>query len=337
MNILVTGGAGYIGSHTCVQLLEAGYEVTVVDNLCNSSAESLRRVESITGKSIKFYEKDLLDKEALGQIFDENRFDAVIHFAGLKAVGESVAIPLRYYQNNLISTLNLCEVMAEHGVKKLVFSSSATVYGKPATVPITEDFPLSCTNPYGRTKLMIEEILRDLYVSDEEWDIAILRYFNPVGAHESGTIGEDPKDIPNNLMPYVAQTAVGKREYVHVFGNDYDTPDGTGVRDYIHVVDLADGHLCALKKIENHVGVVTYNLGTGHGYSVLDMIAAFGKACGKDVPYQIEARRPGDIDACYANPAKAKEELGFVAKKTLEDMCRDTWKWQTQNPNGFQA
>lgn len=337
MNILVTGGAGYIGSHTCVQLLEAGYEVTVVDNLCNSSAESLRRVEAITGKNIKFYEKDLLDKEALGQIFDENRFDAVIHFAGLKAVGESVAIPLRYYQNNLISTLNLCEVMAEHGVKKLVFSSSATVYGKPATVPITEDFPLSCTNPYGRTKLMIEEILRDLYVSDEEWDIAILRYFNPVGAHESGTIGEDPKDIPNNLMPYVAQTAVGKREYVHVFGNDYDTPDGTGVRDYIHVVDLADGHLCALKKIENHVGVVTYNLGTGHGYSVLDMIAAFGKACGKDVPYQIEARRPGDIDACYANPAKAKEELGFVAKKTLEDMCRDTWKWQTQNPNGFQA
>lgn len=337
MNILVTGGAGYIGSHTCVQLLEAGYEVTVVDNLCNSSAESLRRVEAITGKTIKFYEKDLLDKEALDRIFDENRFDAVIHFAGLKAVGESVAIPLRYYQNNLISTLNLCEVMAKHGVKKLVFSSSATVYGKPATVPITEDFPLSCTNPYGRTKLMIEEILRDLYVSDEEWDIAILRYFNPVGAHESGTIGEDPKDIPNNLMPYVAQTAVGKREYVHVFGNDYDTPDGTGVRDYIHVVDLADGHLCALKKIENHVGVVTYNLGTGHGYSVLDMIAAFGKACGKDVPYQIEARRPGDIDACYANPAKAKEELGFVAKKTLEDMCRDTWKWQTQNPNGFQA
>lgn len=337
MNILVTGGAGYIGSHTCVQLLEAGYEVTVVDNLCNSSAESLRRVEAITGKTVKFYEKDLLDKEALDRIFDENRFDAVIHFAGLKAVGESVAIPLRYYQNNLISTLNLCEVMAKHGVKKLVFSSSATVYGKPATVPITEDFPLSCTNPYGRTKLMIEEILRDLYVSDEEWDIAILRYFNPVGAHESGTIGEDPKDIPNNLMPYVAQTAVGKREYVHVFGNDYDTPDGTGVRDYIHVVDLADGHLCALKKIENHVGVVTYNLGTGHGYSVLDMIAAFGKACGKDVPYQIEARRPGDIDACYANPAKAKEELGFVAKKTLEDMCRDTWKWQTQNPNGFQA
>ena len=336
MHILVTGGAGYIGSHTCVQLLEAGYEVTVVDNLCNSNKESLRRVEAITGKTLKFYEKDLMDKEAVKQIFEENQFDAVIHFAGLKAVGESVAIPLRYYENNLVSTLNLCEVMAEYGVKKLVFSSSATVYGKPASVPITEDFPLSCTNPYGRTKLMIEEILRDLYVSDEEWDIAILRYFNPVGAHESGTIGEDPKDIPNNLMPYVAQTAVGKREYVHVFGNDYDTPDGTGVRDYIHVVDLADGHLCALRKIENHVGVVTYNLGTGHGYSVLDMIAAFGKACGKDVPYRIEARRPGDIDACYANPTKAREELGFVAKKTLEDMCRDTWRWQTQNPNGFQ-
>lgn len=336
MHILVTGGAGYIGSHTCVQLLEAGYEVTVVDNLCNSNKESLRRVEAITGKTLKFYEKDLMDKEAVKQIFEENQFDAVIHFAGLKAVGESVAIPLRYYENNLVSTLNLCEVMAEYGVKKLVFSSSATVYGKPASVPITEDFPLSCTNPYGRTKLMIEEILRDLYVSDEEWDIAILRYFNPVGAHESGTIGEDPKDIPNNLMPYVAQTAVGKREYVHVFGNDYDTPDGTGVRDYIHVVDLADGHLCALRKIENHVGVVTYNLGTGHGYSVLDMIAAFGKACGKDVPYRIEARRPGDIDACYANPAKAREELGFVAKKTLEDMCQDTWRWQTQNPNGFQ-
>ncbi len=336
MHILVTGGAGYIGSHTCVQLLEAGHEVTVVDNLCNSNKESLRRVEQITGKTVNFYEKDLLDKEAVKQIFAENQLDAVVHFAGLKAVGESVAIPLRYYQNNLISTINLCEVMAEYGVKKLVFSSSATVYGKPASVPITEDFPLSCTNPYGRTKLMIEEILRDLYVSDNEWDIAILRYFNPVGAHESGMIGEDPKDVPNNLMPYVAQTAVGKREYVHVFGNDYDTPDGTGVRDYIHVVDLADGHLCALKKIENHVGVVTYNLGTGHGYSVLDMIAAFSKACGKDVPYQIEARRPGDIDACYANPAKAREELGFAANRTLEDMCRDTWRWQTQNPNGYQ-
>ena len=335
MHILVTGGAGYIGSHTCVQLLNDGYEVTVVDNLSNSSAESLARVEEITGKKVQFYEKDLLDKSALRQIFSENKFDAVIHFAGLKAVGESVALPLRYYQNNLISTMNLCEVMAEFGVKKLVFSSSATVYGVPKTVPIKEDFPLSCTNPYGRTKLMIEEMLRDFAVADSDWDIAILRYFNPVGAHESGMIGEDPKDIPNNLMPYVAQTAVGKREYVHVFGNDYDTPDGTGVRDYIHVIDLADGHLLALKKIENHVGVVTYNLGTGHGYSVLDMIAAFSKACGKQVPYKIEARRPGDIATCYADPAYAKAELGFEAKRNLEDMCRDTWNWQSKNPNGY--
>lgn len=335
MHILVTGGAGYIGSHTCVQLLNDGYEVTVVDNLSNSSAESLERVGQITGKKVQFYEKDLLDKSALRQIFSENKFDAVIHFAGLKAVGESVALPLRYYQNNLISTMNLCEVMAEFDVKKLVFSSSATVYGVPKTVPIKEDFPLSCTNPYGRTKLMIEEMLRDFAVADNDWDIAILRYFNPVGAHESGMIGEDPKDIPNNLMPYVAQTAVGKREYVHVFGNDYDTPDGTGVRDYIHVIDLADGHLLALKKIENHVGVVTYNLGTGHGYSVLDMIAAFSKACGKQVPYKIEARRPGDIATCYADPAYAKAELGFEAKRNLEDMCRDTWNWQSKNPNGY--
>ncbi|MBO5733306.1 MAG: UDP-glucose 4-epimerase GalE, partial [Clostridia bacterium] len=259
------------------------------------------------------------------------------HFAGLKAVGESVAIPMKYYQNNLISTMNLCEVMAEFDVKKLVFSSSATVYGKPETVPIREDFPLSCTNPYGRTKLMIEEMLRDFAVADSEWDIAILRYFNPVGAHESGMIGEDPKDIPNNLMPYVAQTAVGKREYVHVFGNDYNTPDGTGVRDYIHVVDLADGHLCALEKIKNYTGVVTYNLGTGQGYSVLDMIAAFSKACGHDIPYKIEGRRPGDIDVCFADPTKARQELGFVAKKTLEDMCADGWRWQTNNPDGYEG
>lgn len=335
MHILVTGGAGYIGSHTCVQLLDAGYEVTVVDNLSNSSIEAVRRVEQITGKKVKFYEKDLVNKEDLRAIFAENKFDAAIHFAGLKAVGESVSVPLKYYQNNLISTMNLCEIMAEFGVKKIVFSSSATVYGKPKTVPIREDFPLSCTNPYGRTKLMIEEMLRDLAISDNEWDIAILRYFNPVGAHISGMIGEDPKDIPNNLMPYVAQTAIGRREYVHVFGNDYDTPDGTGVRDYIHVVDLADGHLLALKKISNHVGVVTYNLGTGHGYSVLDMIAAFSKACGHDVPYEIEGRRPGDIDTCYADPSYAKAELGFEAKKTLEDMCADTWRWQTQNPEGY--
>ena len=335
MHILVTGGAGYIGSHTCVQLLDAGYEVTVVDNLSNSSIEAIRRVEKICGKIIKFYEKDLVNKGDLRAIFAENKFDAVIHFAGLKAVGESVSIPLKYYQNNLISTMNLCDVMQEFGVKKLVFSSSATVYGKPKTVPISEDFPLSCTNPYGRTKLMIEEILRDLSVADSEWDIAILRYFNPVGAHESGLIGEDPKDVPNNLMPYVAQTAIGKREYVHVFGGDYDTPDGTGVRDYIHVVDLADGHLKALEKISDNIGIVTYNLGTGLGYSVLDMIAAFSEACGHQVPYKIEGRRPGDIGACFANPSKACEELGFVANKNLKDMCEDAWRWQTKNPDGY--
>lgn len=335
MHILVTGGAGYIGSHTTVQLLEAGYEVTVVDNLLNSSEEALKRVEKITGKTIKFYKADMVDKDALRTVFEENKFDAVIHFAGLKAVGESVAKPLWYYHNNILSTVNLCELMSEFGVKKLVFSSSATVYGKPKSVPISEDFELSCTNPYGRTKLMIEEILRDIAVSDPEWGIAILRYFNPVGAHESGMIGEDPQGIPNNLMPYIAQVAVGKRDLVHVFGNDYDTHDGTGVRDYIHVVDLADGHLCALKKIEKEAGVVTYNLGTGTGYSVLDMIAAFSKACGRELPYQIEARRPGDIDACFANPKKAKEEIGFEAKRTLEDMCADSWNWQQKNPNGY--
>lgn len=335
MNILVTGGAGYIGSHTCVQLLNDGYDVTVVDNLCNSCEESLKRVEQITGKKVKFYNIDMVDKDKLETVFVENKFDAAIHFAGLKAVGESVEIPMRYYQNNLYSTINLCELMSKYGVKKLVFSSSATVYGKPHTVPITEDFPLSCTNPYGRTKLMIEDILRDLSVADKEWDIALLRYFNPVGAHESGLIGEDPKGIPNNLMPFIAQVAIGKRPYVHVFGNDYDTPDGTGVRDYIHVVDLANGHLRALEKIANPVGLVTYNLGTGHGYSVLDMIRAFGKACGKEIDYKIEARRPGDIDACYANPDKAKNEIGFVAEKTLDDMCRDSWNWQQKNPNGF--
>jgi len=335
MHILVTGGAGYIGSHTCVQLLDEGYEVTVVDNLSNSSYESIRRVEKICGKTIKFYKKDLVNKDDIREIFADNKFDAVIHFAGLKAVGESVAIPLKYYQNNLISTMNLCDVMQEFGVKKLVFSSSATVYGKPETVPIRENFPLSCTNPYGRTKLMIEEMLRDFSVADSEWDIAILRYFNPVGAHESGLIGEDPKDVPNNLMPYVAQTAIGKREYVHVFGGDYDTPDGTGVRDYIHVVDLANGHLKALEKISNNVGVVTYNLGTGHGYSVLDMIAAFSEACGHEVPYKIEGRRPGDIGACYADPSKAREELGFTAKKNLKDMCEDAWRWQNKNPDGY--
>ncbi len=337
MNILVTGGAGYIGSHTCVQLLDVGYDVVVVDNLCNSSEEALKRVEKITGKSVKFYKIDMVDKEALRTVFEENKFDAAIHFAGLKAVGESVSMPLSYYHNNLYSTINLCELMGEYGCKKIVFSSSATVYGKPKSVPISEDFELSCTNPYGRTKLMIEEILRDLAVSDPEWDIALLRYFNPVGAHESGLIGEDPQGIPNNLMPYISQVAVGKRDYVHVFGSDYDTHDGTGVRDYIHVVDLADGHLCALRKIAEKSGVVTYNLGTGTGYSVLDMIRAFSKACGKELPYELEERRPGDIDACFADPKKAREEIGFVAKKNLEDMCADTWRWQNQNPNGYKA
>jgi len=335
MNILVTGGAGYIGSHTCVLLLEAGYNVTVLDNLDNSCETSLERVEEITGKKVKFYKVDLLDYEATNQVFEENSFDAVIHFAGLKAVGESVQIPIRYYHNNITGTLNLCDIMSKHNVKKLVFSSSATVYGDPHTVPIKEDFPLSATNPYGQTKLMIEYILKDLYISDNEWDIAILRYFNPVGSHESGKIGEDPSGIPNNLMPYISQVAIGKLEQLSVFGGDYDTKDGTGVRDYIHVVDLADGHLKALDKIKNNVGVVIYNLGTGTGYSVLDMVKAFSKASGVDVKYKIVARRPGDIASCYADPTKAKEELGFVATHTLEDMCRDLWKWQTQNPNGY--
>ena len=328
MNILVTGGAGYIGSHTCVQLLEAGYDIAVLDNLDNSCEESLNRVKKITGKDFKFYEVDLLDYEATEKVFAENKFDAVIHFAGLKAVGESVAIPLRYYHNNITGTLNLCDIMSKHGVKKLVFSSSATV-------PITEDFPLHTTNPYGSTKLMIENILRDLYVSDNEWDIAILRYFNPVGAHESGTIGEDPNGIPNNLVPYISRVAVGTLECLSVFGDDYDTPDGTGVRDYIHVVDLADAHVKAVKKIADSVGVVTYNIGTGHGYSVLDMVKAFSKACGHDVNYKIVDRRPGDIAVCYADPTKAKEELGFEAKKTLDDMCADTWRWQSMNKNGY--
>lgn len=335
MKVLVTGGAGYIGSHTCVQLLEAGYDIVVLDNLSNSSEESLSRVKKITGRDFKFYKADLLDYDATDAVFAENDIDAVIHFAGLKAVGESVSIPLRYYHNNITGTLNLLDVMSKHNVKRIVFSSSATVYGDPHTVPIKEDFPLSCTNPYGRTKLMLEEILRDLYVSDKEWNIAILRYFNPVGAHESGLIGEDPNGIPNNLVPYISQVAVGKLACLSVFGDDYDTPDGTGVRDYIHVVDLANGHIKALEKISSDVGVVTYNLGTGTGYSVIDMVRAFGKACGHDVNYKIVARRPGDIGACYADPEKAERELGFRAEKNLDDMCRDTWHWQSQNPNGY--
>lgn len=335
MNVLVTGGAGYIGSHTSVLLLEEGHNIIVLDNLDNSCEEALNRVKKITGKDFKFYKADLCDYDATNKVFEENEIDAVIHFAGLKAVGESVKLPLKYYNNNISGTINLLDIMSKHNVKKIVFSSSATVYGDPATVPIKEDFPLSCTNPYGRTKLMIEEILRDLYVSDNSWDIAILRYFNPVGAHESGLMGEDPNGIPNNLMPYISQVAVGKLECLSVFGNDYDTHDGTGVRDYIHVMDLADGHIKALNKISDKSGVVTYNLGTGSGYSVLDMVKAFGRACGKEIKYKIAPRRPGDIAACYADPEMAYKELGFKAEKTLDDMCIDTWRWQEGNKNGY--
>ncbi|EOC99329.1 UDP-glucose 4-epimerase GalE [Caldisalinibacter kiritimatiensis] len=335
MSILVTGGAGYIGSHTCVELLNAGYDIVVVDNFSNSKPEALKRVKEITGKDFKFYEIDMLDKEGLDKVFSENDIKAVIHFAGLKAVGESVEIPVKYYHNNITGTLVLCEVMKKHDAKKMVFSSSATVYGKPKSVPITEDFPLSATNPYGRTKLMIEEILRDVYVSDNDWSIALLRYFNPIGAHESGRIGEDPNGIPNNLMPYITQVAVGKREKLSVFGSDYDTHDGTGVRDYIHVVDLAKGHLKALEKIMTTKGVEAYNLGTGVGYSVLDVVKNFEKATGEKLPYVITERRPGDIDKCYADPTKAYKELGWKAEKNLEDMCRDSWNWQKNNPNGY--
>ncbi|WP_066315492.1 UDP-glucose 4-epimerase GalE [Bacillus sp. FJAT-29814] len=337
MAILVTGGAGYIGSHTCVELLNAGHEIIVLDNLSNSKMESLNRVKAISGKDFKFYQVDLLDRNGVEEVFAANSIEAVIHFAGLKAVGESVSIPLHYYHNNITGTLILCEVMAKYGVKKLVFSSSATVYGMPERVPISEDFSLSATNPYGRTKLMIEEILRDLYVSDNSWSIALLRYFNPIGAHESGTIGEDPNGIPNNLMPFITQVAVGKLKQLQVFGNDYSTVDGTGVRDYIHVVDLANGHLKALEKVMDVTGVEAYNLGTGTGYSVLEIVAAFEKASGVDIPYKIVDRRPGDIAVCYADPAKAKNELGWAAERGIEDMCRDSWKWQKNNPNGYEA
>lgn len=333
--ILVTGGAGYIGSHACLELLNEGYDIVVVDNLSNSKTESLRRVEGLTGKAIKFYELDILDRQGLEKVFDENNIEAVIHFAGLKAVGESVQIPLKYYHNNITGTLILCEVMEKHNVKKLVFSSSATVYGVPESVPISEDFPLSTTNPYGSTKLMIEEILRDLYTSDKEWSISLLRYFNPIGAHESGRIGEDPNGIPNNLMPFITQVAIGKREKLSIFGNDYDTHDGTGVRDYIHVVDLAKGHLKALEKIKNTTGIHAYNLGTGTGYSVLDIVQNFEKANNIKIPYEIAARRAGDIAQCYADPTKAKEKLDWIAEKGIEDMCRDSWNWQQNNPQGY--
>ncbi len=336
MNILVTGGAGYIGSHTCLELLQAGYNVTVVDNLSNSKEESLKRVQKITGKALGFHHVDLRNREALDTIFAAAPIDAVIHFAGLKAVGESVSVPLRYYHNNITGTLILGEVMKTHHVKNLVFSSSATVYGDPRTVPIVEDFPLSATNPYGRSKLIIEGILRDLYISDTSWNIALLRYFNPVGAHAGGQIGEDPNGIPNNLVPYISQVAVGKLAQLSVFGNDYKTRDGTGVRDYIHVVDLALGHLKALEKLQSNPGVVTYNLGTGRGYSVLEVIAAFEKASGKKVPYKIIKRRPGDIGSCYADPALAATELGWIAARGIDEMCADSWRWQFNNPNGYE-
>lgn len=337
MSILVTGGAGFIGSHTCVELLEAGYEVVVVDNLYNASRKSMDRVEQITGKKLTFYEADILDREALNQIFEKEKIDSVIHFAGLKAVGESVAKPIEYYYNNIAGTLVLCDVMRKHNVKNIVFSSSATVYGDPAFIPITEECPKGkITNPYGQTKGMLEQVLEDIHVSDPEWNVILLRYFNPIGAHKSGLIGEDPKGIPNNLVPYVAQVAIGKLKCLGVFGDDYDTPDGTGVRDYIHVVDLAKGHVAAIKKLEEKKGVLIYNLGTGKGYSVLDVVHAFEKACGKEIPYEVKPRRPGDIAACYADPAKAKAELGWEAENGIEEMCADSWKWQSMNPNGYE-
>ncbi|MDY5910516.1 MAG: UDP-glucose 4-epimerase GalE [Inconstantimicrobium porci] len=336
MAVLITGGAGYIGSHTTIEVLNAGYEVVIVDNLSNSSEIVLDRVEEITGKKVKFYKLDLLDEENVEKVFKENKIEAAIHFAGLKAVGESVEKPLEYYHNNLTSTLVLLKLMKKYDVKNFVFSSSATVYGDSKEVPFKESSPLQhATNPYGNTKAIIEDILRDLYKSDNTWNIAILRYFNPIGAHESGKIGENPKGIPNNLMPYITKVAVGKLEKLRIFGDDYDTPDGTGVRDYIHVVDLAKGHVKALDKLNTNSGLVTYNLGTGNGVSVLDMVKAFSKACGKDIPYEIVARRPGDIATCYADATKANEELGWKAEKNLDDMCADSWNWQSHNPDGY--
>lgn len=337
MRILVTGGAGFIGSHTCVELLNAGYEVVVVDNLSNSSEKSLQRVEKITGKKVTFYKADILDKEALDTIFDKEKIDAVIHFAGLKAVGESVQKPLEYYQNNISGTLILTDVMRNHGVKNIIFSSSATVYGNPQFIPITEECPKgTCTNPYGWTKSMLEQILTDIQYADKEWNVILLRYFNPIGAHKSGLIGENPNGIPNNLMPYITQVAVGKLPQLGVFGNDYDTPDGTGVRDYIHVVDLAIGHVKALKKIEEKAGLKIYNLGTGTGYSVLDIVKNFEEATGVKIPYVIKERRAGDIATCYADATKAKEELGWVAERGIKEMCEDSWRWQSNNPNGYE-
>ncbi len=337
MKVLVTGGAGYIGSHTCVILLEQGHEVVVIDNLYNSKIESLKRVEKITGKQTIFYEGDVCDKDILTEIFSTHKIDAVIHFAGLKAVGESVRLPHKYYQTNIVSTLNLVETMKQFDVNNIIFSSSATVYGSPETVPIKEDFPLSTTNPYGTTKLFIERILTDIAFADKDFNPILLRYFNPVGAHESGLIGEDPNGIPNNLVPYITQTVVGKLPFLNVYGDDYDTKDGTGVRDYIHVVDLAKGHVAALQKYidEPNCGLKVYNLGTGIGFSVLEMVKAFEKANGKEIPYKIGPRRPGDIAECYADCSKAFEELGWKAEKNIDDMCVDSLRWQTQNPEGF--
>jgi UDP-glucose 4-epimerase len=335
MKILVTGGAGYIGTHTCIELIKAGYDIVVVDNLCNSSLESLNRVEGLVGCNIPFYKVDVRDKIALTRVFEQHSIDGVIHFAGLKAVGESVKKPIEYYDTNVGGTFILADIMRGFGCKTFVFSSSATVYGDPHIAPIKEDFPLSVTNPYGRSKLMIEEFLQDVFVADDSWHIALLRYFNPIGAHKSGLIGEDPNDIPNNLIPYISQVAAGKLGKLSIFGGDYDTPDGTGVRDYIHVVDLAKGHVKALQALEDKPQVLIVNLGTGNGYSVLDMVKAFERVSGRDVPYQIVDRRPGDIATCYADPAYAAEKLDWKAEYELDEMCEDTWRWQLQNPDGY--
>ncbi len=337
MAVLVTGGAGFIGSHTVVELQNAGYDVMVIDNLANSSEKSLERVEAITGKKVPFYKVDILDREGLNEVFEKENIDSCIHFAGLKAVGESVQKPWEYYQNNIAGTLTLVDVMRSHGVKNIIFSSSATVYGDPAQIPITEQCPKGqCTNPYGWTKSMLEQILSDIQKADNEWNVILLRYFNPIGAHKSGTIGENPNGIPNNLMPYITQVAVGKLKELGVFGNDYDTPDGTGVRDYIHVVDLALGHVKALKKIEENAGLKIYNLGTGHGYSVLDIVKNFEDATGVAIPYSIKERRPGDIAACYADASLAHDELGWDAQYGIKEMCEDSWRWQSTNPNGYE-